>query len=118
GGIDQITVKLHEPVQEFLNELAVAIAAPVRRGDEDHSRDAGQGLEEQIGPQQFAGFFVNLQVVNVRLGNEVPQFVAGVSRRELRQQTALAVTDDDHLSQGRVFPVRIKRFNQAGQVIA
>src|SRR5208283_992848 len=118
GGVGQVAGQFYETVQEPLNKQGVHVTAPVRRGDENHFRNARQWFEKEIALQQLAGFFVNLQLRNVCVGHDAPEFVAGVRRRQLRQQTALAVADDDHLLQRRVLAFRVDRLDLVYQIVA
>ena len=78
------------------------------RGDEDDALDAGQRLEEVLAAESFEVFRGDFELIEVFVRDGAPECVAAFGDRQFGKQPALAVPDDDHLPQRRIFAFGIE----------
>ena len=84
----------------------------------DEALDRWNRLDEQGTFQHLAALRADFHFLGRLLERRVPEPVARIDRRHFRQQTALAVADDDHLVQRRIAPRRVQGGNRILQRIA
>src|ERR1700730_4980509 len=65
--------------------------------DEDHAGHKRQRFDEHRAGQQIASLGIELRLIERDLRKVVPEASAAIDDRHLREETSLAVADDDHL---------------------
>ena len=115
------------PVSRFgrLTRLAISrrrvargeVAAAVRGGDEDDAAHERQRLHERHLANHLSLLVGHLHFFEGLVADGPPEPIAAVDDRHLRQQTALAVADHDHVAKARIATGRVHAVHRFAEVL-
>src|SRR5262249_48327224 len=108
----------NQPAPEIANEASSQVTASVGGADKDHALHERQRCEKEQMPKSLPLRFSYVQLVNWFGATCAPEPIAGFDSCALSQQAALAVADNHHLTQRRVFAFRVELLDHGGERVA
>ena len=79
----------------------------MRCRDEDDARHEWQRFDEERAGEQVTRLGVKISLVKRDLGTTVPKASSAIDHSHLSEETALAVTYDDHMIEGWVLAIGV-----------